>query len=119
MDAILKFLNRAFGAKFENRYKLFFLLLFTKLILFEQEHHLQRAIVAGLIIPTPEVFQVDDVGYFSRCYPCDWKVPRNLIHMQRIFHIEFTKVTPISLVVFFLQLSVHDGARHSRLRHGF
>jgi len=48
----------------------------------ETEHHLQRAIVAGLIIPTPEVFQVDDVGYFSRCYPCDWKVPRNLIHMQ-------------------------------------
>lgn len=45
---------------------------------------MQRAIVAGLIIPTPEVFQVEDVGCFSRCYPCDWKVPRNLIHMQRI-----------------------------------
>ena len=62
----------------------FFMFLFTYLTLFYQEHHLQRAIVAGLIIPTPEVFQVEDVGCFSRCYPCDWKVPRNLIHMQRI-----------------------------------
>jgi len=49
----------------------------------ETEHHLQRAIVAGLIIPTPEVFTVEDVGCYSRCYPGDWKVPRNLIHMQR------------------------------------
>ncbi|XP_057380415.1 enhancer of polycomb homolog 1-like [Daphnia carinata] len=48
----------------------------------ETEHHLQRAIVTGLIIPTPEVFQVDEAGCYSRCYPGEWKVPRNLIHMQ-------------------------------------
>lgn len=48
-----------------------------------QEHHLQRAIVAGLIIPTPEVFQVDELDVYNRCYPSEWKMPRQLIHMQR------------------------------------
>lgn len=43
--------------------------------------------MTGLIIPTPEVFQVDEVGgCYNRCYPGEWKVPRNLIHMQRILY---------------------------------
>ena len=48
-----------------------------------QEHHLQRAIVAGMIIPTPEVYKVEEKECFKRCYPGEWKIPRNLIHMQR------------------------------------
>lgn len=48
-----------------------------------QEHHLQRAICAGLLIPTPEVSTVDDDAFYNRVYPPDYKMPRQLIHMQR------------------------------------
>ncbi|XP_075219452.1 enhancer of Polycomb [Lycorma delicatula] len=50
----------------------------------ECEHHLQRAIVTGLIIPIPEVTCLDDVDLeaFNRMYPANYKVPRQLIHMQ-------------------------------------
>ncbi|XP_036331591.1 uncharacterized protein LOC118743166 [Rhagoletis pomonella] len=47
----------------------------------ESEHHLQRAICTGLIIPTPEVFTTDQQAY-DRMYPPNYKMPRQLIHMQ-------------------------------------
>lgn len=48
-----------------------------------QEHHLQRAICTGLIIPTPEVTDLADVEAYDKIYPADFKLPRQLIHMQR------------------------------------
>ncbi|XP_034951560.1 enhancer of polycomb homolog 1 [Chelonus insularis] len=48
----------------------------------ECEHHLQRAICAGLIIPTPEVTDLTDVEAYDKIYPADYKLPRQLIHMQ-------------------------------------
>ncbi|XP_076354805.1 enhancer of polycomb homolog 1-like [Tachypleus tridentatus] len=55
----------------------------------ECEHHLQRAISAQqafghtgeLVIPTPEVFTTDEELYQS-LYPADYKVSRQLRHMQ-------------------------------------
>lgn len=47
----------------------------------ESEHHLQRAICAGLIIPTPEVFEIDQKLY-DKNYPPDYKMPKQYIHMQ-------------------------------------
>uniref|UniRef100_A0A1B6CUK2 Enhancer of polycomb-like protein n=1 Tax=Clastoptera arizonana TaxID=38151 RepID=A0A1B6CUK2_9HEMI len=48
----------------------------------ECEHHLQRAIVTGLIIPTPEVTHIEDTSVYDRLYPPSYKAPRQLIHMQ-------------------------------------
>lgn len=48
----------------------------------ECEHHLQRAMSKGLIIPTPEVTNLTDEGIYDRIYPADYKLPRQLIHMQ-------------------------------------
>ncbi|XP_056632876.1 enhancer of polycomb homolog 1 [Diorhabda sublineata] len=48
----------------------------------ECEHHLQRAIVAGLIIPTPEVSEMPDKEFYEKVYPANYKQPRQLIHMQ-------------------------------------
>nr|CAI5857554.1 unnamed protein product [Callosobruchus analis] len=48
----------------------------------ECEHHLQRAIVAGLIIPTPEVSEMPNKEFYERVYPANYKQPRQLIHMQ-------------------------------------
>lgn len=48
----------------------------------ECEHHLQRAIITGLIIPTPEVFEMGDAEYYDVVYPSNYKMPRQLIHMQ-------------------------------------
>uniref|UniRef100_A0A336K437 Enhancer of polycomb-like protein n=1 Tax=Culicoides sonorensis TaxID=179676 RepID=A0A336K437_CULSO len=48
----------------------------------ESEHHLQRAICAGLLIPTPEVSNVDDEDFYNRVYPDNYKMPKQLIHMQ-------------------------------------
>jgi hypothetical protein len=48
-----------------------------------QEHHLQRAICTGLIIPTPEVVDLADAEAYNKIYPLDYKLPRQLIHMQR------------------------------------
>lgn len=48
-----------------------------------QEHHLQRAICAGLIIPTPEVADMPDKEFYDKVYPANYKQPRQLIHMQR------------------------------------
>ncbi|XP_031779324.1 enhancer of polycomb homolog 1 [Nasonia vitripennis] len=48
----------------------------------ESEHHLQRAICSGLIIPTPEVTSLTDVDSYEKIYPADYKLPRQLIHMQ-------------------------------------
>ncbi|XP_046404617.1 enhancer of polycomb homolog 1 [Ischnura elegans] len=47
----------------------------------ECEHHLQRAICAGLIIPTPEVYDLADEEAYNRIYTADYKIPRQLIHM--------------------------------------
>ncbi|CAH1116786.1 unnamed protein product [Phaedon cochleariae] len=48
----------------------------------ESEHHLQRAIVAGLIIPTPEVSDIPSKDFYDKVYPANYKQPRQLIHMQ-------------------------------------
>lgn len=48
----------------------------------ECEHHLQRAICTGLIIPTPEVSDIQDEEIHSKLYPANYKQPRQLIHMQ-------------------------------------
>ncbi|XP_043599406.1 enhancer of polycomb homolog 1 [Bombus pyrosoma] len=48
----------------------------------ECEHHLQRAICTGLIIPTPEVTDLTDVEAYDKIYPADYRLPRQLIHMQ-------------------------------------
>ncbi|KAE8751932.1 hypothetical protein FOCC_FOCC001409 [Frankliniella occidentalis] len=48
----------------------------------ESEHHLQRAICAGLIIPTPEVQNMADSEIYERMYPSNYKAPRQLIHVQ-------------------------------------
>ncbi|XP_065167332.1 enhancer of polycomb homolog 1 [Atheta coriaria] len=48
----------------------------------ECEHHLQRAICAGLIIPTPEVSDIADKSVHDMLYPANYKQPRELIHMQ-------------------------------------
>lgn len=48
----------------------------------ECEHHLQRAICAGLIIPTPEVSDMPDPEIYDKLYPSNYKCPRQLIHMQ-------------------------------------
>lgn len=47
----------------------------------ECEHHLQRAICAGLIIPTPEVNAISEAIY-NKLYPPTFQVPKKLIHMQ-------------------------------------
>lgn len=64
---------------------IFFYLLILKcfgFVIVDQEHHLQRAICTGLIIPTPEVFDIDQ-EFYDRIYPEDFKVSRQLIRMQR------------------------------------
>lgn len=79
-------------------YFIFFVLLLNSLfdiwyVLFIwhlQEHHLQRAICTGLIIPTPEVFDIDQ-EFYDRIYPEDFKVSRQLIRMQRKFTINLTQ----------------------------
>ncbi|CAG9859413.1 unnamed protein product [Phyllotreta striolata] len=48
----------------------------------ECEHHLQRAIVAGLIIPTPDVSEIPEKEFVEKAYPANYKQPRQLIHMQ-------------------------------------
>lgn len=48
----------------------------------ECEHHLQRAICAGLIIPTPEVADIPQNDYYDKVYPATYKQPRQLIYMQ-------------------------------------
>ncbi|KPJ11018.1 hypothetical protein RR48_10198 [Papilio machaon] len=54
---------------------------------FQKEHHLQRAISGtGLIIPTPEVCEVSDLEFYERCYPADYKMPKQHIHMQQALY---------------------------------
>lgn len=48
---------------------------------------MQRAIVAGLIIPTPEVADMPDKHFYDKLYPANYKQPRQLIHMQRKYYI--------------------------------
>lgn len=56
---------------------------FNDIFIAFQEHHLQRAIIAGLIIPTPEVSDVKDDIFFDKNYPPDFRQPRQMIHVQR------------------------------------
>uniref|UniRef100_A0A8C5CBI0 Enhancer of polycomb homolog n=1 Tax=Gadus morhua TaxID=8049 RepID=A0A8C5CBI0_GADMO len=55
----------------------------------ESEHHLQRAISAqqvygekrdSMVIPVPE--GQSDIGYYESLYPGDFKMPKQLIHIQ-------------------------------------
>lgn len=55
-----------------------------------QEHHLQRAISAqqvygekrdNMVIPVPEA--ESDITYYDTIYPGDFKMPKQLIHIQR------------------------------------
>jgi len=88
-----------------------------------QEHHLQRAICTGLIIPTPEVVDLADAEAYNKIYPLDYKLPRQLIHMQRKFNVlKLNVVTLISMLkvtVCFLSFSICNGTRHPRLWYGF
>ena len=49
----------------------------------ESEHHLQRAMVAGSVIPTPEVAKLisDDLKWHDQTYPPDCHPPKQLIHI--------------------------------------
>ena len=56
-----------------------------KLSFFFQERHLQEAISAGKVIPTPEVFGLEQLGEVDRLtllYPHNNKVPKQYIHYQ-------------------------------------
>ncbi|KXJ81436.1 hypothetical protein RP20_CCG019745 [Aedes albopictus] len=53
-----------------------------------KEHHLQRAICTGLIIPTPEVFEATDSEFYEKYYPTDYKMPKQMIHMQPALNLE-------------------------------
>lgn len=55
-----------------------------------QEHHLQRAISAqqvygekrdNMVIPVPEA--ESNITYYDSLYPGDYKMPKQLIHIQR------------------------------------
>lgn len=56
----------------------------------ECEHHLQRAICTGLIIPTPEVSRIQDLDFYDKCYPPTYRIPKQLIHMQPLWQEEET-----------------------------
>lgn len=49
----------------------------------ESEHHLQRAMVAGSVIPTPEVAKLvaDDLKWHDQTYPPECHPPKQLIHI--------------------------------------
>lgn len=49
----------------------------------ESEHHLQRAMVAGSVIPTPEVTRLiaDDLKWHDKTYPPNCYPPKQLIHI--------------------------------------
>lgn len=49
----------------------------------ESEHHLQRAMVAGSVIPTPNVAKLvdDDLKWHDHTYPPDCHPPKQLIHI--------------------------------------
>ncbi len=48
----------------------------------ECEHHLQRAIVTGTVIPTPEVVQLDDLTMYRKTYPAGFQQPKQLVRMH-------------------------------------
>lgn len=59
-------------------------------VLVVQEHHLQRAISAqqvygekrdNMVIPVPEA--ESNITYYDSIYPGDFKMPKQLIHIQR------------------------------------
>ncbi|XP_059900413.1 enhancer of polycomb homolog 1-like isoform X1 [Gadus macrocephalus] len=61
----------------------------------ESEHHLQRAISAqqvygekrdSMVIPVPE--GQSDIGYYESLYPGDFKMPKQLIHIQPAFCLD-------------------------------
>lgn len=68
--------------------------------------------MAGLIIPTPEVSDVKDDGFYDKNYPADYKMPRQLIHVQRNFS---EKIRFRAIFTFFFIFSFVTRAGHSRL----
>jgi len=51
----------------------------------ESERHLQEAISAGKVIPTPEVFSLEQLGEedrLDRLYPNNHRVPKQYVHYQ-------------------------------------
>lgn len=48
----------------------------------ECEHHLQRAIFSGTVIPTPEVTQIEDLDMYRRTYPAGSHMPKQLVRMH-------------------------------------
>lgn len=62
----------------------------TSVCLSPQEHHLQRAISAqqvygekrdNMVIPVPEA--ESNITYYESLYPGEFKMPKQLIHIQR------------------------------------
>lgn len=62
--------------------------------------------MAGLIIPTPEVSDVKDDEFYDKNYPADYKLPRQLIHVQRNDSDQHPSC-PI-LIIIFLALSLEQ-----------
>lgn len=48
----------------------------------ECEHHLQRAIVTGTVIPTPEVNELDSLEMYRKTYPGGYQLPKQLVRMH-------------------------------------
>lgn len=48
----------------------------------ECEHHLQRAIFSGTVIPTPEVTQIEDLDMYRRTYPAGSHMPKQMVRMH-------------------------------------
>lgn len=48
----------------------------------ECEHHLQRAIITGTVIPTPEVAEIDDLSMYRKTYPPGFQIPKQLVRMH-------------------------------------
>lgn len=69
--------------------------------------------MAGLIIPTPEVSDVKDDGFYDKNYPADYKMPRQLIHVQRNFCAKKTIFQAIFSNFFIFSFVTRAG--HSRL----
>ena len=61
----------------------------------------------GLIIPTPEVTSLADDEAYDKIYPADYKLPRQLIHMQRK-SINYPESSFESDTILFYKLSVDN-----------
>lgn len=64
--------------------------------------------MAGLIIPTPEVSDVKDDGFYDKNYPADYKMPRQLIHVQRNIKLIIFGINILISNTLFLALSLEQ-----------